>query len=249
MTKIYGHESKKKLFIDLINRNQLGHAYLFHGDSQVGKFLFSLHLANFLEEGKFEKPSKTLIDSVFITEDEKGKIGIDSFRDLRSFLFQKPLKSKKRLIVVDNADKMTPHAQSSILKIVEESPSHITFVFITHNPETILAPLRSRMIKIYFGRLSDLDIKKYASVELNKELSLEEIKLTFGRVGRLIDTGKMNNKDFSLDKYLEDKILNLYFKDKVKNYQKLSQLLKKESELKRFNLNQKLQEKVIKAIR
>ncbi|MEX1014673.1 MAG: hypothetical protein WDZ80_05940 [Candidatus Paceibacterota bacterium] len=250
---VYGHKDKKDFFIDLIERDQLGHAYIFYGDPEIGKFLFSLCLANYVEDNEFKKTEKQFIDSIIINPEEDESIGIEELREFKKILNKKPLKSNKRFAVINNSEKMTPQAQGSMLKIVEESPHHTTFIFISSNPRTLLKPLYSRLFKVYFERMKKEEIESI----LEKDFSIKKEKAkkisneSFGRIGRAINylqKENKNKKEESIENYIEDKILNLYYKNKIKNSHKLKLLLNKESEIKRFNLNPKLQEKVIREI-
>lgn len=247
---IFGHEDKKELFIKLVKNGSLGHAYLFYGDPQIGKFFFVKHLANFLEFGKFEPPSSQLVDSLFLEPDSEDKIGIDTFREVKKVLYSKPFRSPKKLVAVNEAEKITEEAQSSILKIVEESPPHITFVFITHDPQSIIPPFISRLTKIYFPRFSKKEVADFLiyRCKLDKQEAARVAEVSFGRIGRALQiTGaqKSEKEESSLKEYIRNKIVNLYFADRVKNANVLSWLLDKELEATRFNLNTNLQKKAL----
>ena len=232
---LFGHKDKIKLFKDLAERERLSHAYLFYGDQQIGKLLFAKHLAYFFEFGNFNfSPEKPLIDAVFTVPGEGGTIGVDEIRALKRNLSQKPLKSKKRIIVINKAEKLTPEAQNSCLKFVEEPPDYAVIIFIANNPDSLLPTILSRLTKIYFRRLSAGEIKKI----LEREFAIPENKAekhsknSFGRLGLALELAGINlpddnpeGDDEGLDGYLEKAILKLYTEDKLKNYQKISALL------------------------
>jgi len=149
-----GHEDKIKLFKRLADNDKLFHAYLFFGEQQVGKFIFARHLANYLERGLFEEPHGILEEVLIISPNEKGTIGIDMAKNLTNFLYQKPVFSKKRTVIIRDAENLTNEAQNAILKIVEESPNSALIILIAQSEDLLLAPLASRLQKIYFSRVA-----------------------------------------------------------------------------------------------
>ena len=119
---LIGHDNLIKLFKKLANDEKLSHAYLFFGEPQVGKFLFALSLANFLERKKFLVEKNILEETLIIAPDEKTTIGIDAAKSAINFLAKKPVFSKKRIVIIRDAENMTLHAQNAILKLIEEPP-------------------------------------------------------------------------------------------------------------------------------
>ncbi len=245
---IYGHEKKVDFFKNLISRGILGHAYLFFGEPQIGKHYFAKHLAYFLEYGEFEILEKPFLDTVFVEPEGNEKIGIDRIREMRKFLFQRPFRSNKRLVILDKAGFLTPEAQAGLLKFVEEAPSHVTFIFIAEDPQSLLPPLVSRLQKIYFSRLSSRELRKVLEKEydLPESKAKEVSKESFGRLGRALDImNGENDNDENLEKFIEKKIIALFLKDKFKNAGLIKWLVDREMKVKRFTLNPKLQRKVI----
>ncbi len=246
---IYGHEDKKKLFKSLVKKDTLGHAYLFFGEPQIGKFSFACHLAYFIEHGKFEVSKEALIDTVFIKPEEgKKKVGINQIRGMRNFLYQKPLRSRRRLIIINEAGYLTPEAQASLLKFVEESPPYTTFIFITQDLQSLLPPLVSRLQRVYFFRLPKKKIEEILQKEYNIQRNrAEEIaKKSFGRLGRALNF--LNNKKYNkedLEEFLEEEITELFLADKLRNAKLIKWLLTRELKVKRFTLNPKLQRRII----
>ena len=183
---MFGYEDKIIAFKKLAKNGTLGHAYLFFGDREIGKFLFALSLANYLERGKWEDTGGTLSDAFFVVPKEgKQSLGIDEVRDASHFLWQTPAHSSRKMVVIDNADLLTSEAQSAMLKIVEEPPSHAIIVFIANDPSSLFSPLLSRLVKVYFPRFS----KKAVSNILEKHFGISKTKSSavaedsYGRIG------------------------------------------------------------------
>lgn len=192
---LIGHNQLINDFKKLTNNNKLSHAYLFFGEPQVGKFLFARHLANFLENKIFDTPSSFLNEMLVISPDNEGKIGIDVIRTLKYFLYQKPTTSKWRMATVRDAENLTTEAQNAVLKILEEPPLRSLIVFTADNYENLFPPVLSRLQKIYFSRVSFVQIEKFlinerkANREKAKKIAIE----SFGRPGRAVDL--LENKD------------------------------------------------------
>lgn len=157
---LIGREKLEKDFKELSGKNMLANCYLFFGPKRVGKKLFALHLANFLETGEFGEP-RTLSDFLLIGPDSQGTIGIDEVRRLKNFLWQKPVSSPKRTAVIDASEAMTGEASNAILKIAEEPPESSLLIVIANDPERLPQTFQSRLQKIYFPPVGSAAIEKW----------------------------------------------------------------------------------------
>lgn len=158
---LLGHEKLIKDFKKLVSGGNLANGYLFFGQPRVGKKLFAVCFANYLEIGEFHEPEKVLTDFLLIEPDEKGTIGIDEMRRLRNFLWQKPFASPRRTAVIDNSEAMTSEAQNAILKIAEEPPESSLLIIIASDYERLWPTLQSRMQKIYFAPVGRVIVEKW----------------------------------------------------------------------------------------
>lgn len=271
---LIGHDNLINVFKNLVETNNLFHSYIFFGEPNVGKATFARYLGNFLEFSKFEEPRTILNELIIVAPDFKksdGSIGIDAVRSIKQFLYTKPVRSKKRLVVIDNAENMTIQAQNSILKIAEEPPKAGLIILIVSNPESLLATLQSRFQKVYFRRVSTEMIENYCKKEmkLNTEKAVQIAALSFGRIGRanIIATDKnLSSINKEIEKFLNNKIsqssilkkladpdnkdkLKLFLaelianmsKDMSGNSLKLTAILKRLSFMSQFSVNKRLQ--------
>lgn len=186
---LVGHEKLTETFKRLVQENKLSHSYIFFGEPQVGKFTFAKSLANYLETGEFELPSQYLNETLEIHPDEGGGIGIDTVREIKHFLSQKPVHSERRVVLIDNAETLTPQAESAILKISEEPPASALILLIVSNPDVLLPTLQSRFVKIYFGRVPKEVVEKFMIKEFTlTPVQAERVALSsFGRPGRAVE--------------------------------------------------------------
>ncbi len=174
---VIGHSDLIKDFKQLIKSDRLSHGYIFSGEPEIGKYFFAKHLAYLLETGEFEISDRPLQDALVLDD----ATGIDAMRDLKNFLWQKPNVSKKRIVIINNSENLTPEAQNAILKITEEPPESAILILIVNQLDNLLPPLLSRLQKIYFGRLSDEEMKDFVKDEKMKSAVVD---LSFGRPGR-----------------------------------------------------------------
>lgn len=217
-------------FKRLIEKDRLSHAYLFFGGNEAdreAKIIFAESLANFLENGKFEKSTKPLIELLCLEQDEKGTIGIDAVRQLKYFLYQKPINSERRTAVIRHSEDLTPEAKNAVLKIVEEPPENSLIVFVARNEDNLPRTLVSRLQKIYFPPMRiKTDTKR-----VNADRKIEEL---------VADENQ-------LDYFFESLLLDLS-REPVKNLTKLKEVLRRLTFIKQFNTNKKLQLRVLNQV-
>ncbi len=212
-------------FKALIENGRLSHAYLFFGGDKMfceEKFGFCHCLANFLENGIFEEPSQLLRETLIISSDEKGTIGIDSIRDLKYFLWQKPVNSTRRIAIIKEAENLTGEAQNAALKIVEEPPESSLIIFISNVEDDLFPALASRLQKIYFPQPTKQkkDINKAGQHKIETKLSLP--------------------LEIDVDQFFEDLIDKLK-KEPLKNSGQIKKTLSRLVLMKQFNVNKRLQ--------
>ncbi len=220
----FGEDYYNKLeedFKKLIAGDKLSHAYLFFGGNERDKKIklsFALSLSNFLEKNDFSEPAKPLSETLIVQKGEEGTIGIESARSLKHFLYQKPVFSRFRIVVIREAESLTPEAQSAILKIAEEPPEGALIILIVRNEDSLPGALSSRLQRIYFppGRREGDEINW-------RDLLPDEI----------IEDGK-------IDEFFEGLLADLSG-EPVKNLRKLKEALHRLRLIKQFNTNKKLQ--------
>ncbi|MDP3015133.1 MAG: hypothetical protein Q8N28_01840 [bacterium] len=211
-------------FKQLAEDDKLSHAYLFYGENQEEKIIFAQSLVNF---------SETLI----IEPDEKGTIGIDIIRSLKYFLWQKPISSNLRIVIIKEAENLTNQAQNAALKIVEEPPESALIIFIVKNIENLLPTLTSRLQKIHFPQT----LRAAPSLRA-KRSNPKDKKIASGYHPRNDHSSGLPPVD--IDQFFKNLIGDLK-KDPIKNSQRLKEILKRLVLIKQFNVNKRLQLKAI----
>ena len=252
---IAGREYHEYLFEHLIGCGRLSHGYLFFGDPGIGKRLFTERLAARLEFGSFQEESPRFLDAQWFSRDpDASSIGIDAVRGIRNFLYQTPLRSPRRLAVIDGAEVVTSEAQSALLKIVEEPPHYGCIIFIAEREHSLLAPLASRLQKFYFPRFSTASLARLLEDRFGfaKQEADALARRSFGRVGRALRLGGKISGDAEsrsdarglLLEELRERIADVHGRGILDQHRYAGELIRLETALSRFSLNPSLQRKV-----
>lgn len=108
-------------------------------------------------------------DLLYITtQNDKRSIGIDQAKKIRMFLAKKPLQSRHKFVIIENAHLLTDQAQNAILKILEEPPIYGVIILQTFNSNKLLPTIVSRCKKII-----SYDLEK--EVEVNEDFNFNQI--------------------------------------------------------------------------
>ncbi|KJQ55372.1 DNA polymerase III subunit gamma and tau [Microbacterium sp. SA39] len=137
--------------------DRVGHAYLFSGPRGCGKTTSARILARCLNcaEGPTDTPCGTCDSCVELSRAGGGSLdvveidaashnGVDDARDLRERATFAPSRDRYKIFILDEAHMVTPQGFNALLKLVEEPPEHVKFIFATTEPEKVLGTIRSR---------------------------------------------------------------------------------------------------------
>lgn len=146
-----GFDKIKNFFEKTSENGQLSHAYIFSGQEMIGKRMFALELANFVnraDPADVLRPDCLFVDSGV---SESGQtITIEEIRRIKNFVSLSPYTGPYKFVVINDAHLMTTEAQNALLKVLEEpSPSSI-LILVTANPNSLLPTIISRCQEIKF---------------------------------------------------------------------------------------------------
>ncbi len=154
---VIGQEHVTVPLSNALSSDKTHHAYLFSGPRGCGKTSSARIMARSLncEKGPTPNPCgqcqscKDLVangpGSIDVIELDAATHGlVDDARDLRDKAFFAPVNSKYKIYIIDEAHQLGPGAANALLKVVEEPPPHVIFIFATTEPEKLISTIRSR---------------------------------------------------------------------------------------------------------
>ena len=155
--EVVGQEHVTEPLSTALDTGRISHAYLFSGPRGCGKTSSARILARSLNcvEGPTSRPCGVCPSCVALGPGGPGNLdvieldaashgGVDDTRELRDRAFYAPAESRYRVFIVDEAHMVTTAGFNALLKIVEEPPAHLIFVFATTEPDKVLPTIRSR---------------------------------------------------------------------------------------------------------
>jgi len=154
---VIGQEHVTVPLSNALESGRTHHAYLFSGPRGCGKTSSARIMARSLNCAKGPTPNpcgecqscKDLVangpGSLDVIELDAATHGlVDDARDLRDKAFFAPVQSKYKIYIIDEAHQLGPGAANALLKVVEEPPPHVIFIFATTEPEKLISTIRSR---------------------------------------------------------------------------------------------------------
>ena len=185
---LVGNEKVKEYLNSTIENKNISHSFIFVGKPGIGKKQFAHQYAEMimcLQDGKCDGNSvkcdscikfegNANPDYAEITPDGKT-LKIEQIRNLQARIVEKPITSRRKVYVIDDADLMSEESQNSLLKTLEEPPEYAVIILIVSNESRILPTIKSRCVIIKFQPLTSKEIK-----QVKPELSDDLIQLLEG---------------------------------------------------------------------
>ena len=171
-----------------LNADRVNHAYLFSGPRGCGKTTSARILARCLNchQGPTANPCGECESCVELGRGGSGSLdvveidaashnGVDDARDLRERAIFAPARDRYKIFILDEAHMVTPQGFNALLKIVEEPPEHVKFIFATTEPDKVISTIRSRTHHYPFRLVATAEMLGYLEQVLESEkVTVEE---------------------------------------------------------------------------
>lgn len=184
---ILGQEDAVEILQDEMEKQRISHAYLFSGQSGIGKSKLGYEFAKavFCREEELDSCDKCIscrkmehqnhpdFKIISILEN-KNIISIDQIRELKKEIAYKPYESEKKLYIIESADQMSKEAANSLLKTLEDPPSFATIILLAEDTSRLLPTIISRCQQLKLKNLAQGKIKKLL---LEKGIAAEKAEI------------------------------------------------------------------------
>ncbi|MFD5079798.1 DNA polymerase III subunit gamma and tau [Streptomyces sp. NPDC058371] len=180
--EVIGQEHVTDPLQQALRNNRVNHAYLFSGPRGCGKTTSARILARCLncEQGPTPTPCGECQSCQDLARNGPGSIdvieidaashgGVDDARDLREKAFFGPASSRYKIYIIDEAHMVTSAGFNALLKVVEEPPEHLKFIFATTEPEKVIGTIRSRTHHYPFRLVPPGTLREYLGEVCGRE--------------------------------------------------------------------------------
>jgi DNA polymerase-3 subunit gamma/tau len=187
-----------------LKTDRVNHAYLFSGPRGCGKTTSARILARCLNcaEGPTDTPCGKCASCIELSRDGSGSLdvveidaashnGVDDARDLRERAIFAPARDRFKIFILDEAHMVTPQGFNALLKIVEEPPAHVKFIFATTEPEKVIGTIRSRTHHYPFRLVAPAEMLGY----LEEVCATEKVKPAPGVLTLVVRAGGGSVRD------------------------------------------------------
>ncbi len=181
---VVGQEPVAQTLKNAIRAGRVAHAYLFTGTRGVGKTTMARILAKALNCLRSEGPTAEPClecdscraihagDDIDVIEiDGASNTGVDNIRQLRENALYRPARARFKIYIIDEVHMLSTGAFNALLKILEEPPDHVKFIFATTEPHKVLPTIQSRCQRFDFRSLQPAEI----AGQLERILKAEQI--------------------------------------------------------------------------
>ena len=187
-----------------LRSDRVNHAYLFSGPRGCGKTTSARILARCLNcaEGPTDTPCGKCPSCIELSRDGGGSLdvveidaashnGVDDARELRERAVFAPARDRFKIFILDEAHMVTSQGFNALLKIVEEPPAHVKFIFATTEPEKVIATIRSRTHHYPFRLVPPAQMLEY----LEEVCESEKVEIAPGVLPLVVRSGGGSVRD------------------------------------------------------
>lgn len=187
-----------------LRSDRVNHAYLFSGPRGCGKTTSARILARCLNcsEGPTDTPCGVCLSCVELSRDGSGSLDVieidaashnkvEDARELRERIAFAPTRDRFKIFILDEAHMVTKDGFNALLKVVEEPPAHVKFIFATTEPEKVISTIRSRTHHYPFRLVPPAQMLEY----LQQMCASENVKVEEGVLSLVVRSGGGSVRD------------------------------------------------------
>ncbi len=165
---VFGNKDNIAMFSSLIEAGKLSHAYLLAGAEGSGKKTLALSVAAALASKTSDENTVRRITDGYCPDvslvnppEDKKTTGVDTVREFISKVALSPEELEFKMYIFDKADRLTPQAQNSLLKVIEEPPADVYIILLCEEPSSMLKTVRSRVQTVFMEKFSPARIAEF----------------------------------------------------------------------------------------
>ena len=187
-----------------LKSDRVNHAYLFSGPRGCGKTTSARILARCLNcaEGPTDTPCGKCASCIELSRDGSGSLDVieidaashnkvEDARELRERIAFAPSRDRYKIFILDEAHMVTKDGFNALLKVVEEPPAHVKFIFATTEPEKVISTIRSRTHHYPFRLVPPAQMLEY----LGQMAASEKVKIDEGVLSLVVRSGGGSVRD------------------------------------------------------
>ncbi len=200
-SRIIGHAEIRAILGRLARLKEPPQSYLFAGPRHVGKRSVAEAFAwELIGEVPGYDGDLLVIEPEIITTEKKERerpIPIEAIREMKRFLSLSPAAGRRRVAIIDQAEKLHPSAANALLKVLEEPPSASALILVTAEPGGLLPTLRSRLFPVAFRPVAPEELRQ----AVPEAAEVPQFFFDLGLPGIIVDAGR-SRADFAEKKEL-----------------------------------------------
>lgn len=157
---VFGHDIPKRILRAAIERDQVAHAYLFHGPGGIGKQTLGLRFAAAILTGAEQEEDSPLVRRilheahpdvvVFRGDEDSESVSVEKVRELEGEIIRRPFEGDRRVFLLDEVHRFTESAANALLKTLEEPPQGTVLILVADRLEGIPQTVLSRCQPVSF---------------------------------------------------------------------------------------------------